>query len=102
MLDETLIREDVAGYLAENPDVKKVLPEAIAAIKSIFGNVDFCLQIMDDPDSGSGDVHLLVEILMKLEVDDALNKLEEFDQQWLFKQNNYPSNKIVFTLGFLL
>ncbi|RMG63549.1 MAG: hypothetical protein D6715_11105 [Calditrichaeota bacterium] len=69
-------------FLYNHPGLVEIVFEAIYALRNVFGpDVSLELELVTDPETDETELFALVEVDLEPEV--ALQKLEEFDQNWL-------------------
>lgn len=77
------------------------LLQSHAALTAHFGaEAKFVLDAIDDPDI-AGNTQLAVYIKTRIPVDEAMRRLEQFDNDWFFDQIDFVGNKIFFNLAFV-
>lgn len=73
---------EVFKFLYNHPGLVEIVFEAIYALRNVFGpDVSLELELVTDPETDETELFALVEVDLEPEV--ALQKLEEFDQNWL-------------------
>ncbi|MFO7749965.1 MAG: hypothetical protein R6V54_07705 [Desulfobacteraceae bacterium] len=78
-------RPDVVSFLQRNPDIIKAVNQTYAKVLEFFKDVDrIFLEVSVDPEDNSKS--LIATVFTGLDVDSALDKLDEFDRQWFSAQ----------------
>jgi len=73
---------EVFKFLYNHPSLVEIIFEAADALHNVFGqDATLELELVTDPESDEAELFALVEVDMDPEI--ALQKLEEFDQNWL-------------------
>lgn len=91
-LDSTALR-----YLEKQIPLVDVLIEGVANLRKIFGqNGIFSFDLLDE----HGKEKLFVKIHTKSSADDALQKLDLFDNAWWFNQSKAARQHLEFVLEF--
>ncbi len=73
---------EVFRFLYDHPGLIEVVLEAVEILRNVFGpDASLELELVTDPEADESELFALVEVDMTPEV--ALQKLEEFDQNWL-------------------
>lgn len=85
----------VIPFLIKHSDLISFLVEAGNKIQDIFGQVQIKLRLIYDPEI-SDEPKLWGEIYTELTVDDALAKLNEFDETWFFSNALKSQGKVQF------
>lgn len=84
-------------FLHRNPDLYEVLNQADAVIKDIFG--ECCLATRAITDLEDGWEYLSVEIKTSLPLDEAMNRLDEFDVWWVSTYPNQVRHHMIFDIA---
>ncbi len=90
----------VDSHLAAHPSLVEVLDEAADRIRATFGNVQLFLGAM--PTHGSDEEpSLLVKIKPPegMSTEDALDRLDSFDDEWWLEQPADIGRELIITLG---
>lgn len=101
----TLVNADeVRRFLRVYPDAADVLIEARPHIERIFGsNTRVALEVTFDPDSESlrDSEELFGNIRTSLPVEEALDQLSQFDDEWFLAQLTRAGGRLNFNLEFV-
>ena len=82
------VRTEAAEYLQQHPMLYPYLVESVGKIKSIFGsNVELELRLMKDPEIANYQT-LYCYIWVLMSVDEAMDKLDNFDDEYYLKLPN--------------
>jgi hypothetical protein len=74
-------REEVLWFLERYPFLVSLLLEAHYEIEKYFSHSQICLEVVTDPEA-MDDYQLAVFIVTKLGPDEAVDRLEQFDEGW--------------------
>jgi hypothetical protein len=88
-------RTEILQFLDRYPFLVRVLLEAPEKIRQYFPDSRLFLEVVPDLDSPEW-VHLILSILMKLDPDDAVDRLNQLDWNWGI-QNSYEVRSKFFT-----
>ncbi|PKO20971.1 MAG: hypothetical protein CVU38_17310 [Chloroflexi bacterium HGW-Chloroflexi-1] len=96
--------DEVRRFLRVYPDAPDVLLEARPYIEKIFGpTTQVVLEVTFDPDSEShrDSVELFGNIQTSLSVEEALERLNQFDSEWFLAQLARAGGRLNFNLAFV-
>ncbi len=96
--------EEVRRFLRVYPDAADVLLEARPHIERIFGpDTHVVLEVTRDPESESpqGSEELFGNIQTSLSVEEALERLRQFDDEWFLSQLTRAGGRLNFSLEFV-
>ncbi len=95
-------KEALFAFLADEPGVCDLLAEAHAWLERIFGRgFQARLQVVNDPEDEDGESEQLFAYLETfLPVEEALAKLDEFDEAWFLDALDRAGGKLNFNLAF--
>lgn len=87
---------NITTFVAAHDQLESVLIEARKRIRDIFGEVEVSLEMdyWDDP-------KLIVNIKVDLEVQEAIDKLHQFDEGFLFPRRRGIHHFIMFDIMFI-
>jgi hypothetical protein len=91
---------DVAVFLDKHPGLADFVLEAAKHIRKYFPYEKLSLEVVSDPEMGE-DEELFSYILTSLSVEDALQKLNNFDEQWFLNQLDRTGGLFNFNLKFV-
>ena len=92
---------DVSVFLRRNSDVAWLLLGAARALESAFGpSIDVRLSVVLDPDVEHGAPRLFGYIRTSLPLEDALERLNLFDVDWLISHLDIIDGRLGFDLSF--
>jgi hypothetical protein len=74
-------KEEIENFLRENQEIIEVLQEAEGRIKQYFQDENLCLEYEDGEEYEDGG-ELSLSIETKKDVDEALEKLSDFENNW--------------------
>ncbi len=73
---------EIFEFFYENPDLVEVAIEAVTVLKHVFGtDAGLTLELIRDPETDEQELFALIEV--NLEPEEALKRLQEFDNAWL-------------------
>jgi hypothetical protein len=87
-------------FLQEHQELFVLLKEASKEIRKYFPSEDLKLELVSDPEIVQ-DRQLFVYIFTSLSVTDALNKFDEFDEQWWLDRIDRANGLLNFNLRFV-
>lgn len=90
----------IGDFLQEHKELILLLNEAYRELRKYFLSEDLKLELVSDPEI-SGDKQLFVYIFTSLPVTDALNKFDEFDEQWWLDRVDRANDLLNFNLRFV-
>jgi len=74
-------KDDVQLFLHENPSIISLVNETNTKIHEYFSSVGkITLEVQTDPEENRK--NLIAKVFSKLPIDDAMDKLDIFDQEW--------------------
>lgn len=92
---------EVSLFLKKYPFLVTVLTEAHRNIMKYFpNNPPVYLAVSTDPE-GLEDDQLVASIATDLDVEEAADALDAFDEQWWFNSSNLAQDKLGITVEFL-
>jgi hypothetical protein len=91
---------DVAIFLDRHLNLVDFLLESAKQIRIYFPSEELSLEVVSDPET-AGNEELFVYILTSLPAKDALEKLNEFDDQWFLDQLDLTDGLFNFNLRFV-
>ncbi len=74
-------RAEVLGFLEKYPFLAPLLLEAYDRIRTYFPDSLIFLEVVADPEA-NGDYQLVASVAVDLDPDEALENLEQFDEDW--------------------
>lgn len=90
----------VCKFIRRHPSLADLLIEAYAPLTDSFGpNPQVLLSVISDPEEAGLD-ELVGSIRTPLEPDEALERLDAFDEYWFLDQLNRANGKLNFNLDF--
>jgi hypothetical protein len=90
-------QNDVAHYLQSYPGLNDFLEESYYHVRKYFGaTAKLALEVIREPEAQYK--QLMVYINTSLPVDEALNRLDRFDNQWFLDHINQIGHLINFNL----
>lgn len=90
----------VRKFIRRHPSLADLLIEAYAPLADFFGpNPQVLLLVVSDPEEAGLD-ELVGSIRTPLEPDEALERLDAFDEYWFLDQLNRANGKLNFNLDF--
>jgi len=93
-------KSEVWRFLRDHPHLVEILLEAVSCVRQFFGPAALVsLEITRDPE-GSGRPWLFVYIRTSLPSDEALARLEAFDEEWFLDQLPQVVGQLNFNLEF--
>lgn len=92
-------RTEVLQFLGKYPDLVPVLLEAPGKIRQYFPASQLFLELERDPEVIDY-LRLVLAILMKLNPDDAVDRLNQLDQNWELHTSNQLRSKFFTTLEY--
>lgn len=87
-------REDILGFLEQNPFLVPLLIEGNEVVQRYFPDAKSALEIIHDPDSPDH-AQLLLTIGTPAPVEEALARLDEFDAAWWHANRHRTQRKLV-------
>jgi len=91
----------VSGFLHAHPQIVEILLEAEAHLQKHFGpDSQIELAVVSDPEV-EGEEQLFAYILTSLPVDEALARLDRFDEEWFLDQLDRTLGRLNFNLEFV-
>jgi hypothetical protein len=90
----------VSDFLQAHPELTALLNEAYQELRKYFSSEDLKLELVADPEI-IGDQQLFVYIFTSLSVTDALEKFDEFDEQWWLERIDRANGLLNFNLRFV-
>ncbi|OGF56907.1 MAG: hypothetical protein A2Z21_07335 [Candidatus Fraserbacteria bacterium RBG_16_55_9] len=100
-LYEFVKKPEVDAYLQRYKFLERILAEAAAEIREAFGfAINLSLEVRYDPEAPD-EAALFAYIHTDLPPDEALEKLDRFDQEWLLDQLDRIDGKLNFNLKYI-
>lgn len=93
-------REDINMFLGNNPGIKPFLIKISENVFNFFPNHSLSLEFIPDYDSDI-QPQLAVMIETRLSVDEALNKLDDFDENWWLDIDSSDKEKVFVALEYI-
>jgi hypothetical protein len=90
----------IDDFLQAHQELASLLNEAYQELRKYFPSEDLKLELVSDPEI-AGDQQLFVYIFTALLVTDALNKFDEFDEQWWLDRIDRANGLLNFNLRFI-
>jgi hypothetical protein len=90
----------VGNFLQAHQELTSLLNEAYKELRKYFSSEDLKLELVADPEI-VGDQQLFVYIFTSLSVTDALQKFDEFDEQWWLDRIDRANGLLNFNLRFV-
>ena len=91
---------EIRRFLRTYPDLIALLDEARVYLEDVFGpSPRVALQVVLDPEVDSLK-QLVAYIVTSLPVDEALGRLEQFDDEWFLSQLDLTGGCLIFNLEF--
>ena len=92
--------EMVEAFTRSQPGVANLIADSAYEIRRIFGpDAGIVLDVPPDYED-EGVAHLYVRILTPLEVDDALDRLERFNEEWWWDRMDSAPGTLHFTIEY--
>jgi hypothetical protein len=89
------------AYLAAHPQVADFLQTGYGQLRRFFGpEASFVLEVVRDPEDSVPSDFLFVNIRTALPVDDAMARLDQFDEDWYLDQVDTFGDLVNFNLEF--
>jgi hypothetical protein len=93
-------REELDRYLATNPDILPMLPGAPSSIKKFFPQSSLTMGVSIDPEIENYE-HLTISIQTNLDPEQALPKLYELWEKWLFTDMAAIKDKMIVDVEYV-
>jgi hypothetical protein len=90
----------VSNFLQTHQELASLLDDAYQELRKYFSSEDLKLELVADPEI-AGDRQLFVYIFTSLSVPDALEKFDEFDEQWWLERIDRANGLLNFNLRFV-
>jgi hypothetical protein len=90
----------VGNFLQAHQELSSLLNEAYQELRKYFSSEDLKLELVTDPEI-AGDQQLFVYIFTSLSVTNALEKFDEFDEQWWLDRIDRANGLLNFNLRFV-
>jgi hypothetical protein len=90
----------VGNFLQAHQELTSLLNEAYQELRKYFSSEDLKLELVTDPEI-AGEQQLFVYIFTSLSVTDALQKFDEFDEQWWLDRIDRANGLLNFNLRFV-
>lgn len=89
--------EEIAAFLATEPDITRVLLNAIEPLEQFFGeSAQRILTLEEDPEDVEPVPHLFVIIRSPRSNDEVVQALETFDSTWWFENAAFSGDRLTF------
>jgi hypothetical protein len=93
-------KKQVFAFIQENPYLIDLLVDAYQKIQYFFSScTEVFLQIVGEPES-SNDKQLIAWISLSLNPDEAIARLDQFDEEWWLDEMERAQDKLCFTIEF--
>ncbi len=93
-------QEELMDYLVRHQHLLPVLLEIPLQVKKFMPeHLRLVLKYMKDPEEG--DESVIVKVVTDLEVDEAINKMDSFGDEWWLNQPNHLIVDVCVTLDFV-
>ena len=92
-------RDVVFAFLSANPVLGELLIEAYGHIQQYFPTSPYRLELYQDPEYDYDELVVLIET--KLDIDEAMDKIHQFDQNWWLDNIQKAETKLHFNLAYL-
>jgi hypothetical protein len=101
-LDGYMLSESsaVGNFIQAHQEITSLLDEAYQELRKYFSSEDLKLELVTDPEI-AGEQQLFVYIFTSLSVTDALQKFDEFDEQWWLDRIDRANGLLNFNLRFV-
>jgi hypothetical protein len=101
-LDGYMLSESsaVGNFIQAHQELTSLLNEAYQELRKYFSSEDLKLELVTDPEI-AGEQQLFVYIFTSLSVTDALQKFDEFDEQWWLDRIDRANGLLNFNLRFV-
>jgi hypothetical protein len=90
----------VGNFIQAHQELASLINEAYQELRKYFSSEDLKLELVTDPEIAE-EQQLFVYILTSLSVTDALQKFDEFDQQWWLARIDRANGLLNFNLRFV-
>lgn len=91
----------IIDFLTEQPNRIKFLVDAYSQVEKYFGKTPQITLKLELDREYTGPLELFAYIATDLPVDQALGRLNEFDEQWYLNQSREYIEHIIFSLEFV-
>jgi hypothetical protein len=93
-------QDEVKGYLRLHDSAINVLLEAPERVKSHFQrDTQIALEVITDPEDG--DRKLFAFALTPLPAEEAMDRLEQFDEEWWFEASERAEGQLIVDVEFI-
>jgi hypothetical protein len=93
--------EAVNAYIAQHPELGDFLQESHRLLRRFFGaEPGFVLEVVRDPETPAPSDLLFVNIRTAMPVDEAMARLDQFDENWYLDQVDSYGDLVNFNLEF--
>ncbi len=93
--------EAVNAFIEKYPELGDFLKESHRRLRRFFGaEPSFVLEVVRDPEASAPSDFLFVNIRTTLPVDDAMARLDQFDEEWYLDQVDTFGDLVNFNLEF--
>jgi hypothetical protein len=93
-------RDKVSKFLEAEVYLSNMLIEATRYISKFFSGPEFILDWQYDPDSDQKEEFLVLYILTNLKPREALEKKDEFNEDWWFRNKTRANGNLIITLAY--
>ena len=91
----------VAAYVAEHPQLTGFLLDSYGQLRKYFdATASYALEVVSDPEISPSSDFLFVNIRTSMPVDEAMERLDQFDEAWYLDQVNSFGELVNFNLEF--
>lgn len=92
---------DFAEYIASHPQLTGFLQASHRELRQLFGpEFRFVLEVVRDPETSAPNAYLFVNIRTAMPMDEAMARLDQFDENWYLDQVNSFGDLVNFNLEF--
>ena len=92
--------EQIAAFLAQHSGLTSFLLDAYENIGFCFPDATLFLEVVTDPEASEVWQQLFIYIRVALPVGEAIDRLSEFEETWLFRQRLYQTDIVAVNLEF--
>ena len=92
---------DFAEYIASHPQLTGFLQASHRELRQLFGPESrFVLEVVRDPETSAPNAYLFVNIRTAMPMDEAMARLDQFDENWYLDQVDSFGDLVNFNLEF--
>ncbi len=93
--------DEVRSFLRENPEVTQIILDSLEPLTRIFVEIEqLVLEVFRDPEE-QGNCELVCSIVTRLTAEEALEKLDMFDEQWFLDNTERTHGLLNFRIDFV-